>query len=168
METEEIGGAPKPREVRGRAIIRVQKLDARGEAIGRVERWLCLPTADEWRLAFGAHADETSPADEFSVVGGLPGELIEIEVRWPTPRPGRRRLRHAPPRVRAVDVLETSDERVEARCPVFGECGGCQLQHMAYARQLAWKTQEVAARLRVAGVVDAPVRPALGCADPWN
>ncbi len=32
---------------------------------------------------------------------------------------------------------------VEPRCGLFGTCGGCQLQHVPYGEQLAWKTAEV-------------------------
>jgi tRNA/tmRNA/rRNA uracil-C5-methylase (TrmA/RlmC/RlmD family) len=34
--------------------------------------------------------------------------------------------------------------QVEPRCTLYGQCGGCQLQHVPYAEQLAWKTAEVA------------------------
>jgi tRNA/tmRNA/rRNA uracil-C5-methylase (TrmA/RlmC/RlmD family) len=39
--------------------------------------------------------------------------------------------------------LPTPTRPVEPRCALFGECGGCQLQHVPYDEQLAWKTDEV-------------------------
>ena len=38
-----------------------------------------------------------------------------------------------------LQVLEPSDDRVDARCPHFGVCGACSLQHMSMDAQLARK-----------------------------
>ena len=57
------------------------------------------------------------------------------------------------------EVLTPAEERVRAKCPVFMRCGGCALQHMDYAYQLAYKSGMVKDTLRkIAGlVVEVPV-----------
>ena len=47
------------------------------------------------------------------------------------------------------EIIKASAERVEPACPVYKECGGCQLQHLSYAGQLAAKREQVQAALAV-------------------
>lgn len=55
-----------------------------------------------------------------------------------------------------IAVLTPSPHRVEPGCPLFGRCGGCQYQHLAYSEQLAWKQRQVAELLKhMAGVTFA-------------
>ena len=42
-----------------------------------------------------------------------------------------------------IEVLESSSQRVEPRCSLFGECGGCQYQHMNQEAQAEWKHRQV-------------------------
>jgi tRNA/tmRNA/rRNA uracil-C5-methylase (TrmA/RlmC/RlmD family) len=58
-----------------------------------------------------------------------------------------------------ISVLEASPHRIDAPCPVFGTCGGCQYQNMRYDEQLAWKRQQVAELLRHMARVDHEVEP---------
>ncbi|MDR0595907.1 MAG: class I SAM-dependent RNA methyltransferase [Puniceicoccales bacterium] len=52
-----------------------------------------------------------------------------------------------------ITVLEPSDKRVEPTCALFGKCGGCQYQHIAYPAQLCMKRAHVReAMLRLGGV----------------
>lgn len=44
-----------------------------------------------------------------------------------------------------------SSDRVDAPCPVFDRCGGCDIQHMNYAAQLEFKKQTVSAALKKIG-----------------
>jgi len=43
----------------------------------------------------------------------------------------------------AAAPLPTPSVPVPPRCDLYGTCGGCQLQHVPYGEQLAWKTAEV-------------------------
>ncbi len=59
-----------------------------------------------------------------------------------------------------AEVIKASPARRKAECPLFGECGGCQYQHLAYEEQLAWKQRQVREVLaRIGGLPDAEVRP---------
>ena len=55
----------------------------------------------------------------------------------------------------ALAPLPTPSAPVEPRCALFGVCGGCQLQHVPYEEQLAWKTGEVRRLLAEALPADA-------------
>lgn len=60
-----------------------------------------------------------------------------------------------------VQVLEASPHRVEPRCPLFGQCGGCQYQNMAYSEQTTWKRQQVAELLKHMARIEHPVEPVI-------
>lgn len=157
----------------GRYLARVATLGPDGLARALVTQPLTAPTEDDLRAVYGpawdARPELRAGAEAFDVVGALPGELVELDVSWSLPRPGRKRARRTPPPVaRLARVVEPAPERVAPSCPVFGACGGCQLQQMAYPAQLAWKTERVRDLLRRAGFAEPPVRAALGCEPPWN
>lgn len=61
-----------------------------------------------------------------------------------------------------VAVLEPAPGRVEPRCALFGSCGGCQYQHLAYPEQLRWKQQQVAELLQHMAGVEFPVNAVQG------
>ena len=56
-------------------------------------------------------------------------------------------------------LLEVSLYRITPLCPVAGKCGGCQLQHLSYEKELAWKEDRIAQSLiRIAGIPEEEVR----------
>jgi 23S rRNA (uracil1939-C5)-methyltransferase len=64
---------------------------------------------------------------------------------------------------RVLKIKEPSKERVDPFCKHFGICGGCKWQMLPYARQLAYKQQEVEQNLRRIGKVDIPeILPIIG------
>ena len=61
-----------------------------------------------------------------------------------------------------VAVLTPSPHRIAPQCPLFGRCGGCQYQHLAYAEQLAWKRRQVEELLKYMAGVEFAVSPVIG------
>ncbi len=51
------------------------------------------------------------------------------------------------------EVLDPSPQRIDARCPHFGVCGGCSLQHLETADQIAHKAEVLAEHFRHMGAV---------------
>ncbi|NLV73826.1 MAG: class I SAM-dependent RNA methyltransferase [Chloroflexi bacterium] len=91
---------------------------------------------------------------------GIPGELVRLQVSREYPRYVAAEL---------TEILEPSPDRVAAPCPYFGRCGGCQWQHIRYARQLELKRQIVAdAMARIGKLPNAEVLPVLGMNEPWG
>ncbi len=88
------------------------------------------------------------------VHGALPGERVSARLT------GRyRRYDEA----ETLDVIEASPHRIEPRCPHFGQCGGCSLQHLEPGQQIEAKHRTLEQNLQRIGKV-RPVRfwPPLG------
>ncbi|MFW6039798.1 MAG: class I SAM-dependent RNA methyltransferase, partial [Gemmatimonadota bacterium] len=86
-----------------------------------------------------------------------PGDRVRAEVVTAKPRWARARM---------VELLESAPDRRAAPCPVFGECGGCRLQHLPWKRQAAAKRNIVAAALRRIGGLDVEVAETICAGEP--
>lgn len=64
------------------------------------------------------------------IEGALPGELVEYASH-------RRKSRYE--KAHVIRVLRSSSQRVAPPCPHFGTCGGCSMQHLGLAGQIASK-----------------------------
>ncbi|OCS91350.1 23S rRNA (uracil(1939)-C(5))-methyltransferase RlmD [Caryophanon latum] len=96
------------------------------------------------------------------VKGALPGEEVTAQVT---------NISRNFAEASVLNIRKASPYRQEAPCPVYEECGGCQLQHMTYEGQLNEKRDIVMQALEkyvrnVAETTD--VRPTLGMENPWN
>ena len=78
-------------------------------------------------------------------VGRLNGWVIFVPFVLPGERVAARIWRNKKQYSDAdlVRIIESSPERVEPDCPLFGTCGGCQYQHYDYTAQLAWKRRQI-------------------------
>ena len=94
------------------------------------------------------------------VPNGLPGEKAKIKVIKVNKGYGFGRL---------MEITEASPYRVEPECPIYKECGGCQLQHMSYEGQLKAKEKQVSDVLqRIGKLENVKVHPVIGMENPWR
>ncbi|WP_313343053.1 23S rRNA (uracil(1939)-C(5))-methyltransferase RlmD [Stenotrophomonas sp.] len=87
------------------------------------------------------------------ISGALPGEVVRAE---PTAR--NRHFDEA----RTLEVLQPSPQRVTPRCPHFGVCAGCVLQHLEESQQIVAKQRVLIDNLtRIGHVTPGTVLPPL-------
>ena len=81
----------------------------------------------------------TEDGESIDVAFGIPEEDVQVEIL------GRR---ESTLYGRVVKIYTPSNSRKLPECPHFGECGGCQLQHIDYDKQLQLKRDIVIKTLR--------------------
>ncbi len=74
-----------------------------------------------------------------------PGDVVEVEVVSEKKGYSEGELRR---------IEKPSPARVEPLCPLYGECGGCNLQHIDYGAQLEWKQRILEETLRRVGKLE--------------
>lgn len=88
------------------------------------------------------------------------GEEVEVEVT---------EVRRKFARARLVRVVTPSPDRVTPRCQYFGQCGGCQYQHVGYAAQLRLKHKQIADLFqRIGGLGQVTIDPVVPCPEPFG
>ena len=91
------------------------------------------------------------------VEGALPDESVEVEIIQSKKNYAVGKLKK---------ILRESDDRVKPLCPLYEKCGGCQLQHLSYAAQLAWKRRQIEDAVKHIGKLDVKVFETLGMENP--
>src|SRR5580700_8896725 len=77
----------------------------------------------------------------------LPGEVAHV-----APPASKKHAQRA----NLIRVTKPSQDRVEPRCAIFGECGGCHYQHADYPAQLRLKRGILAETLRRGAKIEFP------------
>ncbi|WP_084221872.1 23S rRNA (uracil(1939)-C(5))-methyltransferase RlmD [Mesobacillus subterraneus] len=96
------------------------------------------------------------------VPGALPGEEIVAEATKIHPKFAEAKIKK---------IRKRSEHRIQPICPVYDQCGGCQLQHLRYDQQLKEKRDiiiqalERHTRLKID---DLDIRPTIGMENPWG
>lgn len=96
------------------------------------------------------------------VPGALPGEEVVVEATKVHPKFSEAKIKK---------IRKQSEFRVKPPCPIYEECGGCQLQHLRYDQQLKEKRDIVIQALERHTKLDASkleIKETIGMEDPWS
>lgn len=93
------------------------------------------------------------------VPGALPTETVRAKVET---------IKKSYATLELLEIVTPSLERVKPPCPVFGKCGGCQLQHLSYAGQLEMKRQRVIDALERVGKISCQMKPCVPSPTEWR
>ena len=102
---------------------------------------LDIISLDSKGLGLAAHNEKN-----LKVLDALAGEKVIARYLFGRSQRGK---------AETLEVLQPSADRVEARCPHFGYCGACSLQHMSMDAQLARKQALLLKCLKDTGQVEA-------------
>jgi 23S rRNA (uracil1939-C5)-methyltransferase len=111
------------------------------------------------RLAYGGDAVARHGGLAIFIPLAGPGELLRVRVT---------EVKKNFARARIEEVLRASPERRVALCQHFGDCGGCQLQHLSYSAQLEAKAGFVRDSLMRVGRIDWPHKIEVRSADEFG
>lgn len=96
------------------------------------------------------------------VPGALPGEEIVAEAVKVHPKFAEATIKK---------IRKPSEHRVTPPCPVYDQCGGCQIQHLEYAQQLKEKrdiVKQAFERHSSFPIEQLDIRETIGMENPWN
>jgi 23S rRNA (uracil1939-C5)-methyltransferase len=103
------------------------------------------------KLTFGGAGIGRAEGKVVFVRGGIPGEILRVKITKE-----KRQYTEAG----IEEILRPSPERTLPPCPVFGRCGGCQWQHIAYPSQLKYKEKILKDTLeRIGKLKDVKIEP---------
>ena len=89
----------------------------------------------------------------------LPGERVDVEIRQEKPGFARGSV---------AQLIDVSPDRVEARCPYFQQCGGCNYQHIPHERQLEFKSEILRETLQRIAKIELESELRLHASPAWN
>jgi 23S rRNA (uracil1939-C5)-methyltransferase len=112
------------------------------------------------KMTYGGEAMGRHAGKAVFVPFGLPGEIVRARILEDRKNFARAEL---------LEVLNPSPLRIAPRCIHFGQCGGCHYQHLAYADQLAAKSEILRDQLeRIGKLENPPLCPIVASPREWN
>ncbi|MFS0862576.1 23S rRNA (uracil(1939)-C(5))-methyltransferase RlmD [Fredinandcohnia sp. 179-A 10B2 NHS] len=96
------------------------------------------------------------------VPGALPGEEVVVEATKVQPKFSEGKIKK---------IRKPSEHRVKPPCPIYEQCGGCQLQHLDYRQQLKEKRDIVIQafeRYSKTPIEKLNIKDTIGMENPWS
>ncbi len=94
----------------------------------------------------------------YFIPGALMGERIVCDISRREKNYGYADLK---------EILTPSKYRVTPPCPIFGDCGGCDIMHLDYSKQLEFKKQMVESTFQRIGHLNLMVDEMIGMENPY-
>lgn len=92
----------------------------------------------------------------------LPGEKIQAKITNVTAKFAEAQI---------IQIVKKSPDRITAPCVFYDRCGGCQLQHLSYNKQLDFKRdllQQALTKFKPAGYKNYELKETIGMQEPWR
>ena len=96
------------------------------------------------------------------IPGAITGEVVDVLITKVLPTYAYGEI---------VTIKNKSEDRITPRCPYYGKCGGCQLQHTSYEFQLDFKKEIVAEtmeRFYEGNLEKVEILNTIGMDNPWE
>lgn len=92
------------------------------------------------------------------VKGALKGEKVKVEIQKVQKNFAFGKL---------IEIVKSSQYRINPICPIYESCGGCQIQHMTYEGQLEFKRERVEDVInRIGKITDVKIHNTIGMEKP--
>ncbi|KAA0278645.1 MAG: class I SAM-dependent RNA methyltransferase, partial [Chloroflexi bacterium] len=113
------------------------------------------------KLTYGGEAMGRLPDGRAVFVPfGLPGETVRIQLTQEKQNFARGEI---------LEILQSSQDRIQPKCKHFSQCGGCHYQHLPYEKQLLAKADILRDQLqRIGKIENPPVQITVPSPNQWN
>jgi len=89
----------------------------------------------------------------------IPGEIVNIKITK-----DKKKFMEA----KVLNFIKKSPERIDNLCPYYPKCGGCQLLHMTYKKQLEYKEDKVKNIFTRYGLGNVTINQIIGSPSKFN
>ena len=91
------------------------------------------------------------------VTNALPDEIVDIKITKEN-----KKIIEA----ETIKIKEKSPNRIEPICPYYKECGGCDLMHIKYEKELEWKQNKIKEIMKKYAGLDITIEPIVTSKQP--